>query len=597
MALMKKDTEKELINLRVDDLPLLYAVIKQLKIGETLNQYLSVHGNWTGTLPGQIIELWLCYMLSTSDHKLSTVEEWSENHLELLKVMSELPELSAQDFADDKLGLLLDYVSEQSKWDSIERDVNSSILEVYRLEPTDEPPVVRLDAASFQTYGQIAADGLLQYGHSKHHPNLGQFKGKFGVLDNVMNNFSLPLCHLTVSGNQSDDGLYIPIIAASKRTFAGIAGYERGNLYVGDNKFGSIGNRVYVVRGGDYYLMPLSLVQLSKAERTRLIEASDSETYHQVTKEQKEEQILVAEGFEVLQDLEHGTGESLVSWTERRLFVRSLSYATSQSANLENKLSTAIEAIEQLTVRQKGKVVLKDKASYHQAIDKMLKIKGVEGLLRVEIVGEKTEKRIRAYGKRPARVEVNWTFKVSCQRNEEAIEQAKLLHGWQVYATNVGAEKLSFEKCVWKYRYQSNIESRFNDLRNKIVPLLPVYLQKDNRIKGLVNLLLLALKVCSVIEYEVAKALKEEGEELKNVYEGNPKRGTATPSASRILKAFKFISISLIFSQKDIDFALMTKLEPVQKRILKLLDLEPEIYTELPRKIQMFLSKNELTET
>ena len=107
----------------------------------------------------------------------------------------------------------------------------------------------------------------------------------------------------------------------------------------------------------------------------------------------------------------------------------------------------------------------------------------------------------------------------------------------------------------------------------------------------------MALKVCSVIEYKVAKALKDKGEELKNVYEGNPKRGTSKPSATRIFNAFKFISIALIFSQKKLDFAVMTKLEPVQKKILELLNLDPQIYTDLPRKIQMFLSEKKMTET
>jgi len=245
----------------------------------------------------------------------------------------------------------------------------------------------------------------------------------------------------------------------------------------------------------------------------------------------------------------------------------------------------------------KGKRILATKKEYRAAIDKILKDNKVEGLLDVKIVGSKTVRQIRGYKGKPARQEVTWNFKVSQEQNVAAIEAQKIPQGWQVYATNVEQEKLSFEKCVWKYRYQSNVESRFNDLRNKIVPLLPVFLQKDNRIRGLVNLLLLALKICSVIEYKVAKALKEKGEELKNVYEGNPRRGTPRPSATRILNAFKPISIALIFSQKQLDFTVITKLEPVQQKILELLDIDPKIYTDLPRKIQMFLSTKKMTET
>jgi hypothetical protein len=73
--------------------------------------------------------------------------------------MSNLPNLQSQDFSDDKLGLLLDYISELSKWDSIETEINRKTLEVYRLEPLDKLKVVRLDAAPLQTYGKIEEGG------------------------------------------------------------------------------------------------------------------------------------------------------------------------------------------------------------------------------------------------------------------------------------------------------------------------------------------------------------------------------------------------------------------------------------------------------
>jgi transposase len=88
--------------------------------------------------------------------------------------------------------------------------------------------------------------------------------------------------------------------------------------------------------------------------------------------------------------------------------------------------------------------------------------------------------------------------------------------------TNAPSDLLSFEKCVLKYRHQSNIESSFDDLRNKVAHLVPIYLQKDERIKGLVNLLLLALKVCAVLEYRIAGALSKNDEQLEQIYEGNP---------------------------------------------------------------------------
>ena len=122
-----------------------------------------------------------------------------------------------------------------------------------------------------QSYGEVSSGGLLQYGYSKHHADLPQFKVKLATLDNALNHFAYPITHLTVSGNKSDDELYVDLIKQIKVVLAGIPNYSTGNLYVGDSKFGALASRAYVVKLADYYLMPLSLVQLSKAEYQQAI--------------------------------------------------------------------------------------------------------------------------------------------------------------------------------------------------------------------------------------------------------------------------------------------------------------------------------------
>ncbi len=120
---------------------------------------------------------------------------------------------------------------------------------------------------------------------------------------------------------------------------------------------------------------------------------------------------------------------------------------------------------------------------------------------------------------------------------------------------------------------------------------MPIYLHKDERMKGLVNLLLLALKVCAVLEYKMAEALSKNDEQLHNIYEGNPTRGSKRPSAKRIFKAFEEITIALIFVDYNIQIAIITNLEQRQLKILQLLNIENEIYTNLAHKCKIFFSK------
>ena len=237
---------QELLTYRVDDLPILYSQVKRLNLRKSVDEHFQLHGNWVGSSPGQILELWICYILNQCDHRLSGTEEWAKNNLDLLKVLSDNSSLTRHDFSDDKLGLLLDYFSNTSKWNEIEKHINSSLLGVYHLGSTEPLKTFRLDAAPMQGYGKVKQGGLLQYGYHKHHANLPQFKLKLCTLDNAVNHFAYPICHMTVEGKMSDDELYIPIIAKSKEVLSGISAFESGNLYVGDSKFSSIGNRLYV---------------------------------------------------------------------------------------------------------------------------------------------------------------------------------------------------------------------------------------------------------------------------------------------------------------------------------------------------------------
>jgi transposase len=234
----------ELINLRVDDIVLIYAIVQTLDIKTALNEMYQPHGGWTGVSPGDILEIWLCFILSTADHRLSSVEKWVEARIELLRAMSNLPDLSTNDFTDDKLDGLLEVFAEDKVWGGVEKHVNKNGLSVYRFEEKQTINTFRIDAAPMQGYGVVKEEGLLQYGYHKQHANLPQFKVKLCTLDNEVNNFAYPVCHLTVEGNLADDALYQAIISNCKDVLSAVETYSGLNLYVGDKKFGSFANRV-----------------------------------------------------------------------------------------------------------------------------------------------------------------------------------------------------------------------------------------------------------------------------------------------------------------------------------------------------------------
>jgi len=517
--------------------------------------------------------------------------------LSLLSGLIEQDNLRSKDFTDDKLEKVLDYISEAENWRQINNQVSRSGLEVYDIEKTK---CIRLDAAPEQGYHSVKNSKLFEYGYSKHHnPKLGMMKIMLACVDNEINGFGYPLAHLTVPGDQADDGLYIPIIKECEAVLSR-CGLNKGKLYLGDSKMGSKENRHYIWDNGNHYLSPLSKIQLPEKERVMMIKEQDEKKYKKVYKKDKQgKRQLIAQGFEQSIEVNYQDKEGKKSkWLERRIYVKSSAYAASQEKALDKKIETTTTAIKALLVRKQGKKSPKNRADLQNAIDEILEASGVMGLLEIQIEEELHKKKVKPYGGRTGRVDKWSTFQIHFTKDEESIIEKKKGMGWQVYATTISKKKLDFEKIVWKYRAQNRIESRFNDLRNKVVPLLPLFLKKDNRIGGLVNVLMLCLKVCSVMEFKIAKNLKKEEAKLDNIFEGNPKRSTSTPTAKRVLQQFKGISIVIINQLEEQDpIITMTDLNPNMLKIIRLLGFKSDIYTKLPEKIQMFFSRKKINET
>lgn len=592
----------------VDDIPFLYSIIEDYKVGSWLDHHLSTHGNWLGASPGTILSVWLCYLLTEQDHRLSPVESWVSARLPLLQCLTGSADLRSLDFTDDKLAHLLGCFSKEALWDSFIVSIERDMLSVYRATASTMSglPTFRIDSASMQSYGQPSESGLLQYGHAKHHQKTPQAKVKLCTLDNIVNNFAHPVCSLTVSGNTADDVLYIPIIEKLIAILTQHPLYTQGNLLVGDKKFGSLENRVFVVKSGNYYLCPLSIVQLNQQSRTEAIEKAlkNPETLLKAYRKPdeptestnpKHTPELLARGFRQKVPLRYVSAkadgqEEVVEWEENPLFVHSVAFAAAQAQKLEEKLTNIEQQLDQLLLRKQGKSVPCTLEACQAAIAELLSTANLEHLIEVKVEQIEETRQVRAYKNKPDRTETVKKFVLTYQRNQDAIEQHKQLLGWQVYATNTEEEQLNFETCVQKYRQQTNIESHFDDMRNRIVPLLPLYLHKDTHIIGLVNLITLARKVCSVIEYKIAEALYDQKRAIEGLYDGNPKRKTDKPSIKRILKAFRNIYLTSVYNNGVLMATTITPLNKTQHDLLTIAGKSNTIYTQLANKVQIYFS-------
>jgi transposase len=555
----------------VADLPVLWATFRRLGLPTALDRHFPAPPHWKGSLtPGDVLAVWLLFLVSHGDHCLNHVQPWVAQHQGVLSALLGKPVVPT-DAHDDRLADWLTRLSRGDAFAALERDLNQHTVRVYQL-PTD---LVRLDATTANSYAAVlSAQGLLQFGHSKGDPDRPQFKIAAAVLDPL----GLPLTTAVVPGNTTDDPLYVPAIQAVRQSL-GVG----GRTYVGDCKMAALATRAFVAAGGDYYLCPLSENQLSRAERRALLQVvwDGTQALQPVWRPGPDGQPdeLVAEGFAVDVALTATVGAQAVRWTERRWLVRSQAYAQAQEAALERRLAKAEAALRDLPTRKQGKKQLFH-AELVRAAAAIMAREGVEGLLRYTAQARMTTRQVRAYRGRPARQEAEVYFAVAVYRDEARIEEKKRVMGWQVYGTNAVA--LALPPVVWAYRGQYRIEDDWSRLKGQSLGLTPVYLQDEERIQGLVYLLSLALRVLTLVEWVARERLREERARLQGVYAGQPGRQTDRPSAELLLGVLKTISISVVEANGRIH-ALLSPLTDVQKRLLELWDLPPDLYENVVR--------------
>jgi transposase len=563
-------TEPRLVRVEVvADLPVLWSTLQRLDLPATLNRHFPPPLHWKGPLsPGEVLSVWLLFVLSQGDHCLNHVEPWVAQHQGTLSALLGKTVLPV-DLHDDRLADWLTRLSASDLFSVLERDLNQQTIRVYQL-PTD---TVRIDATTANSYADVLSEqGLLQFGHSKDDPDRPQLKIAAGVLDPL----GLPLVTVAVPGNSTDDPLYVPIIQAVQQSFG-----CGGRTYVGDCKMAALATRAFVAAGQDFYLCPLSENQLSRAERRALLQPvfAGTQALQPVCRPggEGEPDELVAEGFSVDVELTAKVGEQEVSWTERRWLVRSLAYARAQEAALERRLGKAVDALRDLVRRKQGKKQLFH-AELIKAAEAIVAREGVEGLLRYTVQARMKTKQVQAYRDRPARQEAEVFFEIDVCREETPITEKKREMGWQVYAANALA--LALPQVVWAYRGQYRVEDDWSRLKGRPLGLTPMYLQDEKRMQGLVYLLSLALRLLTLLEWVVRERLRKEGAKLSGVYAGQPGRQTARPSAELLLRAMQTISVSVVEVNGQ-THALLSPLTVVQKRLLKLWGLPPDLYEKV----------------
>jgi transposase len=556
---------------RIDDLPLLLAQLERMRIPALLDFYFLPHGNWLGLSLGWVVTLWLAHLLSEGDHRLNQVEPWAVDRLETLRQCTGQP-VDRLDLADDHLAVVLRTLADDDRWAACEAALTASLLRVYQLTPT----CVRLDTTTASSYRPVTPDGLFQLGQSKdHRSDLPQVKVGLSTLDPL----GLPLATAVVAGQRADDPLYLPAI---RRVREGVG--QRGLLYVGDCKMASLSTRAFLQQGGDCYLCPLAPQHLPAEEWERYLQPvwEGTQPLTRIAAEGEAEGELLAEGYERSVTVTAPVAGETVTWTERRLILRSPTQAKSEEAALRDRVAQTVAALAALNERGPGKRRPHDREALEATVTAIRKRYQVAALIEVTITESVRARRVRPYRGQPARVEEERDWQVGATVLEPALAAAVQRLGWRVFVTNAPAWALPLENAVAAYRGQYRIERGFGRLKGRPLSLTPLYLEREEHVVGLIRLLSLALRVLCLIEFVVRRGLAAAGESVAGLYAGQPKRATTQPTSEALLRAFRGLNLVRVPGETTTRQQI-TPLSALQERILTLLELPPDTYTRLTR--------------
>jgi transposase len=425
------------------------------------------------------------------------------------------------------------------------------------------------------------AKSLFQFGKSKDNAALLQVK----VMQAALDPLGLPVATEVVSGEQADDGLYIPIIARALTVLT-----QTGLLFVGDCKLSALATRAYIHGQTQHYLTPLAMVGKAVTEMQAWIQAavSGQQTLTPIPLvDAHGEALPLVQGYETSRGCTAPVDGKPLEWTERVFVVYSETYAQAQDRGLEQRLATATAKLHALTpARSRGKRQIKDEAQLTQAAQAILQTHRVEGLL-VYTFERQVEQHTKFLGRgrgaadRPRHVVEQVRYQITAVvRQEMDIATLKETFGWRAYATDMSADKLTLAEAVMTYRDEWLIERGFHRLKGVPLSLNPLFVKRDDQVVGLIHLLSMALRLLTLIEFVVRRALKREPTELVGLHQENPKKATAVPTTERLLQAFSNITLTIVqFPERVVRH--VTPLTPLQVRILELLDLSPDIYRSL----------------
>jgi transposase len=549
---------------RLDHLPLVGAVLRELAVKDTLDALMPPHAR-NAVTTGECIEV-LVLTILTGEHALSRVAHTVAGYdLEMIFQRR----LDAAHFHDNRLGRALDALW-TTGLDRIYGAVISQAIGQYALE------VARLhtDTTSLKVYGAYARDEaeagpLVTFGYSRdHRPDLKQLL--FGL---TVTAEGVPVWGHVTDGNCSDSTAHRFHITQLRQHLPALG----EPLLVADSKFFA-GETMALA--AEHRFRFVTLVPQTVGLRQELVDSPALRTLPLLWEQpgRRQGELERYHGASVVRPYRWKTAAGEVQELPLRfVVVESSQLAKAKAPRIAAAQQTERAALATLQ-QQWQRRTFACEADAHQAAtlcvrELPLNSHRLTYTVNAEWVPEKRATRGRPPKHAPRPQHLVWRVSWQVHEATEAITARAQRERRFVLATNVlDAQDLTDADLLQAYKGQPSVELSFKWAKNPAV-IAPIFLETPTRIAALGCVYLLALLVYTLVERQVRKRLVEEGDTL-------PDRPAPSqhPTARTVFQLMRNIAVVSLRWAGQLHRQ-VTALSPHQLHVIRLLGYDGLIYT------------------
>jgi transposase len=555
----------DLHSYRVGLLPILNRILQRLRIEPSFHAYLPPQDGRCRIDPATGLMVLLKNLLMSRE-PLYGVGEWAARHDPDVIGLSQTQIASLN---DDRVGRCLDRLF-QNDCGSLALTVATHAISEFGVSldqlHNDSTTITFHGDYSDATHEQKRQEQTrlaITWGHNKdHRPDLKQLL----FILTVSNDGGVPVYFQAKSGNTADDQTHratwdLLCTLADRRDF----------LYVADCKLATADNMAYVHQHGGRFL---TLIPRTRSEDRSFRESlSGGQVRWRPIHDKCNEDGEILDRFSISEEPALSAEGYRLVWYHSTL--KAQNDAAQRSRQVDRTLGELAELRQKLGSPRSR---YQDRAKVATAVEAILESRGVRGLITTTIE-ERVEEKYHQEGRgRPSKKtryikEVITRFELKCEIDHAALAGEHLGDG--VFPLITNDLKLSERELLLAYKGQAVIEKRFAQLKTDF-GVAPVYLKEVSRIQALLCLYFLVLLVESLLERELRQAMVRSGVESLNLYpEG---RACRAPTVRRLIEVFEDVQRHRLKVGSEPAIRFTTKLSPLQKKVLRLLDLPPSIY-------------------